>query len=398
MLEFANKIAKLCLDKYKTLKKTGKPTANEWTVLSGIILENNKQLTVVALCTGTKCLSGRELITTKIDEIGNKLSDSHAEILARRAFQRYLYSQIELIMNSKESDVFFKKKEGKIECKENVSFHFFSSQTPCGDCSIIPKRHSNSGDDNGREIKKMKLNESEKIEETIEFENDIHRTGAKCINNDERQDLHLSGENYHVVGPLRTKPGRGDRTMSLSCSDKMAKWNVVGIQGSLLSLLIPEIKLKTIIIGGNCPFSLEAMERGLFKRFDNSTGPRIFQSSFSFDEIKGETRQNPCPSSIIWCSVSERNLEIAVNGKKQGVTKKKSGIYLLVSRRGLFKIFMKIYDKHSKDIELPQHPKKITYQHCKNWSHSYRNLWHEAKITTFDKWPTKPLSLQNFIL
>lgn len=221
MLDFANKIAKLCLDKYKSLKKTGKPTVNEWTVLSGIVLENSyNQLSVVALCTGTKCLSGKELMNIKFNEKGNRLSDSHAEILARRGFQRYLYNQIDSLMNNQQSDIFIFNSEKKIILK-NVSFHFFSSQTPCGDCSIIPKICSSHSS-----VKKMKLM-SEEFDDClgieIESENDVHRTGAKCISDDERQDLYLPGKNYHVLGPLRTKPGRGDRTLSLSCSDKLAK-------------------------------------------------------------------------------------------------------------------------------------------------------------------------------
>lgn len=229
MLEFANKITKLCLDKYKSLKKTGKPTANEWTVLSGIVLENSlNELSVVSLCTGTKCLSGKELMNTKYNEIGIRLSDSHAEILARRAFQRYLYNEINFLLNKQESDIFILTNERRINLKNDISFHFFSSQTPCGDCSIISKINTSNDVDSNRLFKKMKLINNKECDgnlddDKIEFENDIHRTGAKCIGNDERQDLHLSGENYHVVGPLRTKPGRGDRTLSLSCSDKMAK-------------------------------------------------------------------------------------------------------------------------------------------------------------------------------
>ena len=60
----------------------------------------------------------------------------------------------------------------------------------------------------------------------------------------------MSGSDYHVLGAIRTKPGRGERTISMSCSDKMAMWNVVGIQGALLTLFLMEpIYLRSIVVG-----------------------------------------------------------------------------------------------------------------------------------------------------
>ena len=78
---------------------------------------------------------------------------------------------------------------------------------------------------------------------------DIYRTGAKCLPGD-LQDPLAPGVHYHVTGVLRTKPGRGDRTISLSCSDKIAHWNVVGIQGALLShFLSRPIYLSSLVLG-----------------------------------------------------------------------------------------------------------------------------------------------------
>lgn len=84
------------------------------------------------------------------------------------------------------------------------------------------------------------------------------------------------------------------------------RWLRLGLQGSLLSLLIPPIKLESITIGGDCPFSLDAMERGLYKRFNKSIRLEILQAKSAFVHKKGQQRLYPCPVSIIWCAVRNR--------------------------------------------------------------------------------------------
>ncbi|KAM0753886.1 hypothetical protein T439DRAFT_166414 [Meredithblackwellia eburnea MCA 4105] len=65
--------------------------------------------------------------------------------------------------------------------------------------------------------------------------------------------IHRGRMSFATLGALRTKPGRADSlpTSSHSCSDKIAKWALVGIQGGLLaSLGVGAVKLHHIIIGG----------------------------------------------------------------------------------------------------------------------------------------------------
>jgi len=90
---------------------------------------------------------------------------------------------------------------------------------------------------------------------------DIQRTGAKCVPNGQQDPL-LEGTGYHVTGTLRTKPGRGERTLSMSCSDKIMKWCTLGIQGGLLSNFLEKPIYLSSIVVGRCPFSKEAMLRG----------------------------------------------------------------------------------------------------------------------------------------
>ena len=85
---------------------------------------------------------------------------------------------------------------------------------------------------------------------------------------------------------------------------------VMGIQGALLSLLIPSIKFSSIVIGGNCPFSQESMERGLCKRFGTNVTVKISKTNVKFEHIKDDVRICPCPSSIVWCAVPEKYIFI----------------------------------------------------------------------------------------
>lgn len=165
------------------------------------------------------------------------------QVLARRALLRYFVREIEsarkgrpsifvvreqpLADDDDHSDIRSARACSRLTLRPGVTFHFFSSHTPCGDASIFPKdvaeKRASGDDDNdgvGPEAKRRKTDD----------DNDIHRTGAKCLSGETRQDPRLPGAAYHAVGAVRTKPGRGDRTLSVSCSDKLLRWHSVGVQ------------------------------------------------------------------------------------------------------------------------------------------------------------------------
>ncbi|KAI2579766.1 ADAT1 isoform 5, partial [Pan troglodytes] len=103
----ADEIAQLCYEHYGIrLPKKGKPEPNhEWTLLAAVVKiqspadkacdtpDKPVQVTkeVVSMGTGTKCIG-----QSKMRKNGDILNDSHAEVIARRSFQRYLLHQLQL--------------------------------------------------------------------------------------------------------------------------------------------------------------------------------------------------------------------------------------------------------------------------------------------------------------
>jgi len=401
-----DEIAKICYDHFDfSLTKKGKPQAGkEWTILAAVLIQiidgKNSSCHVASMGTGSKCVG-----QGKLSRSGDILHDSHAEITARRAFLRYLYSNLN---------------------EKGVSVIFFSSHTPCGDGSIIPK--SEDLGDSSTELQatsectttSFKEREAQEPPRKMFKKDDIHRTGAKCVK-EGPQDPHLSGTEHHVTGALRTKPGRGDQTLSMSCSDKMAKWNILGIQGSLIMNFLENPIYISHIILGQSPFCQAAMKRAILDRFETSKIEQhpfkqqqvtISQSRLEFQccklavsRINNTSDPQPCPSSIIWCSCPSKQLEVAVEGKKQGATKKtqnKPSGRLEVCKKNLLQNFTTLLRKTPIE-DLPVHlrewvPKldQLTYSEAKQLAVSYTEIWRRLRVEVMPTWTFKGLDLMQF--
>lgn len=92
-------------------------------------------------------------------------------------------------------------------------------------------------------------------------------------------------DNYSLHGVLRTKPGRADSgpTLSMSCSDKIALWTLVGMQGALLSSMMDPVYVDHLVIGEVEPSSRDAMraecDRAFKTRLTTCTGEWPYQAS-----------------------------------------------------------------------------------------------------------------------
>jgi tRNA-specific adenosine deaminase 1 len=94
-------------------------------------------------------------------------------------------------------------------------------------------------------------------------------------------DASRGRDDYSRLGVLRTKPGRADSppTSCMSCSDKIASWNVLGFQGALVSRFFGPLYLSTITIG-EVPVHMRNMvkddcERAFWKRLQCISGASV---------------------------------------------------------------------------------------------------------------------------
>ncbi|XP_070687325.1 tRNA-specific adenosine deaminase 1 [Pempheris klunzingeri] len=247
---------------------------------------------------------------------------------------------------------------------------------------------------------------------------DIHRTGAKCVPGVPADPLR-SGAGYHSTGVLRVKPGRGEPTLSLSCSDKLARWSVLGFQGALLSHFLQEALCFNTVVVGKCPYSQEVMQRALATRCSHVSGlpagfavcpPALLQSSLEFPfsqaqtELRhqaGEGRVSPCGAAISWCNVTEQPLDVTANGYKHGVTKKALGSATARSRLcklELFHSFLSLVSATDPSA-LPDSLRSAelqTYLDYKQASQSYQQAWQQLHSQAFPLWPRSDRDLLLF--
>jgi tRNA-specific adenosine deaminase 1 len=343
----AQHISQLILKQYNSSPKTGKPQSqkNEWTLLASIVMceqfDSTYKLTVVCMSTGTKCL-GYDLLTND----GSLIHDSHAEVITRRAFMKWLYTQ----MNQATTSIFTRDRRDQFVLRENITFHFFVNQSPCGDASIFSSNNNNDSSNNKKRKRQEEPTETTEKKMKVLLDDQVSgRTGARSISHnytpgtDNGIDI---SQQEQSTGIVRTKPGRGPRTISMSCSDKISKWNTLGIQGSLLSNFIPDpIYMSTITIGSSNYFDQTALERTFKSRMSKLNDyhvPYFMCCDIDFPDARSDERVNACSFSMMYMEPNTLEVVIGHRGHKLGVGKKdltKSKFYPLISKYKLLEEF-----------------------------------------------------------
>ncbi|KZO92186.1 adenosine deaminase/editase [Calocera viscosa TUFC12733] len=214
-------IAQTILDLYVSLPRACRPQPSgstpTYTILAGIALVPASGVPfVISFGSGSKVLPA-----SKLPPRGDVLHDSHAEVLARRGAIKWLIDEI-----TRGGEDWLKRVEGgRFALRDGVRVIMYVSCLPCGDASM-----SYLAAVQDPEMASLK---------------DALPSPALGV-------LARGRDGYANYGALRTKPGRADSppTISMSCSDKLAAWTVLGIQGALLSTVLDPIYLDGIVIGG----------------------------------------------------------------------------------------------------------------------------------------------------
>ena len=291
-------VADAVLQKYASLPKNGKPQAHEYTLLAGFATTDERHPDappkVVALGTGTKCLGGDKRCVN-----GMALADSHAEVLARRALVLYMYDEIARLCDAgregalanpgvsifqpgERSGETTLNDDGTVDwtrtrlwcsLRPGVAVHMYVSQSPCGDASIFETSLDgmNDGAANPERSAIIRTNKRAKTAANL----GAGSTGAKLLTGDGDGETDAEfGVGAQMPGAARLKPGRGTPTSCMSCSDKMCKWNALGVQGELLSgILERPVRIASITVAAptdapDTDAHITALHRAVFGRIE----------------------------------------------------------------------------------------------------------------------------------
>lgn len=94
-----------------------------------------------------------------------------------------------------------------------------------------------------------------------------------------------------------------------------------------------------------------------------------------------------------------RQLEVIVNGRRQGCTKKNSNKpsnRLMISKIGLFQQFMQIIEQRPLLKTVLKINSNDSYKCVKEKSVEYRSAWLDIEKNIFKNWTTKPSDRNDF--
>ncbi|XP_034261445.2 double-stranded RNA-specific adenosine deaminase isoform X2 [Pantherophis guttatus] len=357
-------------------------------ILAAIIMRRGQEGlgVVVSIGTGNRCVKGEELSLK-----GETVNDCHAEIISRRGFIRFLYNELMTFDPlAPEESIFKLSEDGRLKIKDDVSFHLYISTAPCGDGALFDKSCSDQANNTAGEDQHQPL-----------FENPKQGKLRTKVENGEGT---IPVESSDIV-PTWDGIQHGERLRTMSCSDKILRWNVLGLQGALLSHFIHPVYLRSVTLG--YLYSQGHLTRAIccrMSRDGNPLGTRLPTpylvnhpevgrvSVYDSARQTGKTKE----SSINWCLPDGTNVEV-LDGTKGKVDGPKLDISR-VSKQNLFQLFQLLCTKMARE-DL----KKFTvYSEAKESAADYQSakqqfFWGLQEMG-YGSWICKPQEEKTFVL
>ncbi|CAL8247248.1 unnamed protein product [Lota lota] len=350
-------------------------------ILATIVMRRGEGLgTVVSLGTGNRCVKGEELSLK-----GDTVNDCHAEIISRRGFLRFLYSELLKYHEGDEGSIFEASEENRLRVKSDITFHLYISTAPCGDGALFDKSCSETGDE---------VEGHQPL-----FENSKQGKLRTKVENGEGT---IPVESSAIV-PTWDGIQHGERLRTMSCSDKILRWNVVGLQGALLSHFLHPIYLKSITLG--YLYSHGHLTRAVCCRlardgegFSKSLPPpfRLNHPEVGRVSVYDSTRHTgkTKESSVNWSFPDQLSVEV-LDGTK-GILDGPRDDVSRVSKSNLFRQFRSVCELCGRHdlLSLPSYSQAkvsaLTFQLAK------QNFFQALHVHGYGAWIGKPLEEKSF--
>nr|XP_020462845.1 double-stranded RNA-specific adenosine deaminase [Monopterus albus] len=350
-------------------------------ILATIVMRRGEGLgTVVSLGTGNRCVKGEELSLK-----GDTVNDCHAEIISRRGFIRFLYTELLKHHDGTADSIFEPAEQNKLRIKPDITFHLYISTAPCGDGALFDKSCSEEG------------NEVEGHQPLFE-----NAKQGKLRTKVENGEGTIPVESSAIV-PTWDGIQHGERLRTMSCSDKILRWNVLGLQGALLTHFLHPIYLKSVTLGylyshGHLTRAVccrlardgEAFAKSLPLPF-MLNHPEVGRVTV-YDSTRhtGKTKE----SSVNWSLPDQHCVEV-LDGTKGKLDGNKLGISR-VSKSNLFSLFRTLCQRCGR-IDLLSLP---SYAQAKMSAMSFQlakqQFFQALSAHGYGAWIGKPLEEKNF--
>ncbi|KAI9448569.1 adenosine deaminase/editase [Lactarius indigo] len=250
-----NDVVTAVLAQYDSIPWTPQP--GKHTVLASFALHDlhSGRTQLLSLGAGAKCLPADRLPVR-----GDSLHDSHAEVIARRGAVRWLLEEAQRAAAHRHQDA----RDSSSSASASASASVWLSAT-------------------GRLVFAL-------------------RDGVR---GDASMGLLASAQDPKVA-------------CSMSCSDKIARWSVLGIQGALASLVLQPVYIHAIVLGE----VRKDCERAFRERLGRLDGTLVHFTDVPFKHSRSMVSVTSTTSNDALCWVANCGWEVLINGQKRGVPPK----------------------------------------------------------------------------